>query len=88
MNPVTVNNQAIADTTPIVYDMAAVDLPCTVTLKSSAPERRILLSTDGGTEFFQPPYDVCSATMLVLSINSPVSHVRVIANAGSSWRLQ
>lgn len=58
--------------------------PCTATLKSSAGGRKIELSTDG-IEFYTPSYDVNSATMLVVAVFSPVSHIKFTGAANDAW---
>lgn len=56
----------------------------TATLKSSDSGRKIELSTDGGIEYFLPEYDVSTATMLVVTITSPLTHIRFTgADAGT-----
>lgn len=57
----------------------AVDLvfPLTITLKSSDVSRKIEISTDCGIEYFQPAVDVTSATMLVINISAPITHIKV-----------
>lgn len=71
-----------------VEGMAGANLPSTVTLKSSAGGRKIEISTDGGTEYFTPNYDYSSATMLVVSITAPVSHVRFTGAANDTWSVR
>lgn len=88
MNTISVNNQAIANSTPIVYSMAELIIPCTVTLKSKAAGRKVELSTDGGTEYFSPQADAQSSTMLVVTVRAPVTHVRVTGESGDFWSLQ
>ena len=82
------NTGTLANTTPLPVDMAGAPCPSTVTLKSSAAGRKIELSTDGGTEYFTPAYDTTSATMLVVTLNANVSHVRFTGQANDAWRVQ
>lgn len=69
-------------------DMNKSPIPCTITLKSSNASRAIQLSTDGGTEFFTPVYDTTSATMLVVTINTPISNVKFTGQAADSWSIR
>ena len=74
--------------TPVVINMNEAPLPCTVTLKSGAAGRLIECSTDGGTEYFTPAPTVTSATMVVLSLMAPVSHVRITGAAADTWSIR
>jgi len=65
------------EATTLTYPVHAEDIPLTVTLKSSEAGRKIELSTDGGIEYFIPTYDVTSVTMLVVSVDSPITHIKV-----------
>jgi hypothetical protein len=57
-------------------------LPFTITLKSSDVTRKIELSTDGGTEYFLPIIDITTATSLIVTIQSPITHVKVTGVVG------
>lgn len=61
--------------------------PTTITLKSTAAGRKIELSTDGGIEYFITTYDVNTATMLVISLSTPVTHVKVTGNINDTFIL-
>lgn len=78
----------IPSATPVVIQMDGAPLPCTVTLKSAAVGRLIECSTDGGVEYFTPTPTVTSATMQVLSISAPVSHVRITGAAADTWSIR
>lgn len=57
-------------------------LPFSITLKSSDVTRKIEISTDGGTEYFQPIIDITTATSLFLTIAAPITNVKVTGIAG------
>lgn len=82
------NTDTLIDEVALPVDMGNAPLPATVTLKSAAAGRKIELSTDGGSEYFTPTYDVTSATMLVLNIAATVTHVRFTGAANDVWRIQ
>jgi hypothetical protein len=63
------------------------DLPLAATLKSAAGGRKIEVSTDGGTEYFQPTVDVTSATQLTLVLNAPVTHIKFTGAQNDTWRV-
>jgi hypothetical protein len=65
------------EATSLIYPVHAEDIPLTITLKSSNGSRKIEISTDGGVEYFIPVYDATSATMLVVSIATPITHIKV-----------
>ena len=50
--------------------------PVTVTLDTVDASKKIELSTDGGTLFFQPTYNTSNASQLVVTIGAPVTHVK------------
>jgi hypothetical protein len=60
-------------------------LPFTATLTSTNGGRKIELSTNGGAEYFTPAYDTSSATMLVVSVASPVTHVKFTGAASDTY---
>jgi len=77
----------LTDTTlvkALLYDVP----PLTCTLKSSDASRKIEFSTDGGTEYFQPTYDVTSATMLVVATDVRISHVKFTGVANDTWSVR
>ena len=59
-----------------VINADSFSIPMTVSLKSADATRKIELSTDGGIEFFSFPYDVTSATMIVLIVKAGLTHIR------------
>lgn len=78
----------IPNTTPVAIVMNGAPLPCTVTLKSAAAGRLIEIATDGGVEYFQPTLDYTSSTSLVVSITTPISHVRLTGVTADSWSIR
>lgn len=68
--------------------VAHLRTPMTVTLKSAAGGRLIEISTDGGTEYFSPTVDTTSATMLVVAIMAPVSHIRLTGATSDAWSIR
>ena len=74
--------------TSLVIPMDGAPLPATITLKSAEAGCKIELSTDDGVEYFQPIYDAGSATMLVVSISAPVSHVKFTAAIADTWSVR
>lgn len=83
----TASALAALGTTTKVVAMAGCPLPSTFTLKSVDATRKIEFSTDGGFEYFQPAYDVTSATMLITSTNAGISHVRFTALSTDTWSI-
>jgi hypothetical protein len=73
--------------TSAVVAMIGKPIPSSVTLKSSDATRKIEFSVDGGTEYFQPVYDVTSATMLVAVANAGLSHVRFTGLSTDTWSI-
>lgn len=71
-----------------IVDVGLKPAPYTFTLKSSDGTRKIELSTDGGTEYFQPTYDVTSATMLVVAADTRISHVKFTGVANDTWSVR
>lgn len=64
-------------------------IPRTLTLKFAAlTTQKIELSTDGGTEYFEPSYAASSATMKVVTIGAPVTHVKFTGVAGNTWSIR
>jgi len=80
---------SLPDTNPMVVDISAgYNLPFTITLKSAAAGRLIELSADGGTEYFTPVVDVTSATMQLVVVDAPVSHVRLRGTTNDTWSIR
>jgi hypothetical protein len=76
---------AALGSTSLIVTMMGTQIPASITLKSSDATRKIEFSVDGGTEYFQPVYDVTSATMLVAVANSGLSHVRFTGLTTDTW---
>jgi hypothetical protein len=70
-------NTIILESAILIYPVQYNKVPFTLTFKSAEAGRKIEVSTDGGIEYFIPVYDATSPTMLVTSILSPVSHIKV-----------
>lgn len=76
----------IPSATPVVIPTPpTMQLPGAITLKSAAAGRLIEVSTDGGLEYFTPTLDVVSATMQVVIINAPITHIRITGSAADSY---
>jgi len=69
----------------VVVVPQTMQLPGNVTLKSAAAGRLIELSTDGGGEYFTPQLDVVSATMLLVVVNAPITHLRITGAAADTY---
>ena len=80
--------QSLSSPIPLAVDATTFVLPRTAVLRSSATNRSIQLSVDGGIEFFQPQYDASSGTLLAVSIVSPVTTVRFNGASGDLWGIQ
>lgn len=78
-------NGSLTSTTPIVQQLTDAVPPTTITLESSAAGRKIELSTNNGVEYFTPQYDQTSTTMLVVTLQVPVTHVRITGQANDTW---
>ena len=67
--------------------------PYTLTLSYANNTGRLLeLSTDGGTTYFTPSYDVSTgngstAGIIVVSVATPVTHVRFTGANGDVWSI-
>jgi hypothetical protein len=76
----------INSATPVVIPVPlTMQLPGSITLKSSDAGRLIELSTDGGVEYFTPVVDVQSATMRIVIVNAPITHIRVTGTANDTY---
>lgn len=79
-------NNTLPNTSPLVIPAPLnMQIPGHITLKSSAAGRLIELSTDNGVEYFTPAVDVQSATMQVLVVNAPVTHIRITGASGDRY---
>lgn len=80
---------ALASTSPEAIEVSpAQRLPITATLKSVNASRLVEFSTDGGTEYFTPTYDKTSSTMIVVTANARVSHIRFTGAAADTWSVR
>jgi hypothetical protein len=77
----------IPSTDPVVIAMNGAPLPCAITLKSAAAGRLIELSTDGGVEYFNAALDVSTATMQIVTLQAPATHVRITGTAADTWSI-
>lgn len=78
----------LPSSSPVALPMGGAPCPCTITLKSADAGRVIKLSTDGGVEYFIPTVDTTTATMLVIAVNAPVSHVQFTGAANDTWSIR
>lgn len=77
---------ALISTDPLVIEAPKnMQIPGSITLKSSDAGRLIELSTDGGVEYFTPAVDVQSATMQILVVNAPITHIRLTGAANDIY---
>lgn len=77
---------SLSNSNPFAMTVDWVPCPMTITLKSSAAGRKIEISTDFGAEYFTPaPESSSSPTMQVLTVNAPITHIRVTGQAGDQW---
>ena len=83
-----VQSGTLPDSTPVAVDIEHENIPATVTLKSSDGGRLVEISTDGGIEYFTPDYDKTTATMIVVSIGTPISHVRFTGATADTWSVR
>lgn len=58
----------------------------TLSLTSSAPNRKIELSINGGVNYFTPQYDVDLAEIIGVAVFSPVTNIRFVGVEGDTWR--
>lgn len=78
----------LADGTAFAIDVQNCRCPATITLKSAAGGRQIELSTDGGVEYFVQTPDKTTATMLIVFVTQPISHVRITGAASDTWSVR
>ena len=53
------------------------NLPLTITLDTVDASKKIELSTDGGTLYFEPAYNTSHASQLVVVITAPVTNAKL-----------
>ena len=53
------------------------NLPLTITLDTVDASKKIELSTDGGTLYFEPAYNTSHASQLVVVIDAPVTNAKL-----------
>lgn len=83
------NRKGTLTGTSLVISMDGAPIPASITMKfASLSTQKIELSTDGGTEYFEPPYAASTATMKVVTIGAPVSHVKFTGVGGNTWSIR
>lgn len=70
-----------------VYEIANLVAPFngTVSLSSTALDRKIELSVNGGLDYFVPQYDIDEESVIGLVIKAPVTHIRFTGAEGDYW---
>ena len=63
------------------------NLPITITLDTVDASKKIELSTDGGTLYFEPAYNTSHANQLVVVITSPVTNVKLTGNIADTYTI-
>lgn len=86
----TEKTSTLAGATPVSIAVGDMETPMTATLTSAAAGRLIELSTNGGLagSWYAPAVDASTASMINISIMSPVSHIRFTGAANDVWRIQ
>ena len=80
-------------TSPLTLNMTEIlsqrkdKFPLTITLNTVDATKKIELSTDGGTLFFEPAYNTSHANQLVVVINAPVTHVKFTGNVADTYTI-
>lgn len=70
-------------TSPLTLNMTEIlsqrkdKFPLTITLNTVDASKKIELSTDGGTLYFQPTYDTSNASQLIVVIDAPVTNAKL-----------
>ena len=70
-----------------VSKMGALAIPVSFSLNSSDPSRAIDLSVDGGLTYFTPVYDTVTASLLVVVVNAPITHIRATGAIGDVFNI-
>lgn len=78
----------LTSTTPIVIEIVHTNLPCTIWLNSTAAGKLIEISVDEGLLYFTPTYDPSNANQLIVTVSSPISHVRITGQANDTWGIR
>lgn len=70
-----------------VFEQSGVSVrsTATISLKSSAANRAIEISTTGGEFFFTPEYDCDTPDGLAVVICAPITDFRITGAAGDYW---
>ena len=63
------------------------NLPLTITLDTVDASKKIELSTDGGTLYFEPAYNTSHANQLVVVITAPVTNVKLTGNIADTYTI-
>jgi hypothetical protein len=66
----------ILSNTTLTLQIERFEKPITFTLKSSDASRKLEVSTDGGTSYFEPPLDIEESSFIVLVIAAPITNVK------------
>lgn len=75
--------------TSVKISMANAPIPATITLNSAAAGRAIKLGTNGESgEFHTSTVDVTTATMQIVVVTAPISHVEFVGQVGDTWRIR
>lgn len=83
-----VRSGTLTSSTPVVISIDALECPFTVTLNTTYASKLIELSTDGGVLYFTPTYATSNASQLIVSVASPISHVRLTGQNADIWSIR
>lgn len=63
----------------------AFQIPATLNLESTAPTRKIEISTDGGKSWITPELDQSSAQNISVAIYAPITSVKFTGSVNDLW---
>lgn len=79
----------LADTTPFIVNVGGDPAPMTASITSAAAGRKIRLSSTGNANsYYDAVYDGTTASMLNVSIKSPLRTVEFTGQAGDTWEIR
>lgn len=75
----------LISTSPLTVNVAKACMPTSITLKSTDGTRKIEISCDGGTSYFQPTYDQSPAAFITVAILAPITHAKFTGAITDTW---
>ncbi len=78
------HNETLTATTSTI-GMGGITIPCTITLHSTSATRKIEVSTNSGTDYFEPTKDIETAAFILTTIGLAITNIKITGSINDTF---